>query len=896
MCGIGGAWFGKNVDRGFIERLILDCERRGVDAFGASIITGDGHATTFRIAVKASTAITGKMWEAFISSLRPRDLLIFNTRAQPLTEHESSGTRTVQPVETGRFVAVHNGVVANDFELTASEHLERKSEIDSEVIPLLVEKHGIYNAFGMMSGGFAVALADKAVDVELHLIKDFKTLACGYRKERGGVFAFASELGSLQRAFEVEGVLFDPVAYEILPPYSATTIKFAWEGPVIAWRAEIKTKPICSLPKQSHLRAVVCSSGGIDSTTAAYVAKRVHGCMSVELVHFDHGQKSEDREWEAVQGIAKRLGASSRKLDFKWLGALGNSVLTDPTLAVPEATAEHIKSTICWSPARNLAMMSALAAVAEADGAAFIYAGWSLEEEGCLVEDPRNAIKMADGTTKTPVEVKKGDVLLGWDGIQKELLPTVVQECMTYRAAGHFVVTLDGASRKVRNQYAESGVVTEHKTLLPSAKHPWFVKGVGWVETKDLRAGQVIFEFKNAFQSVRSKGQGNPWFGKTRSGEANPMSGHVRSLTDICWCGRLHKAPRPEILSKTISKAFTNEAIRQNVRKGLQKFLKTPEAAEWKKGHGRRLRKLAAAYKSRGEKWGGARNPEAVSRGLRKAIIEGRLNPATNLPKPTSLEKKFIAFFAKWDLPVRYVGDGQIWITARGKHMNPDFINMEQRKIVEVWGPYWHKEEERPERIGAFADVGWDCMILKEEDLASEESAARRIADFLGLKRELSNGWTVAKIEWVPGEVEVHNFHCEPHNNFFVNGLLSHNSYPDNSIDFFRTFNDCLDYGTIMRPKVRLPLARLMKKETVLLGNYLDVPYDLTWSCDNGDPAGHCGRCGACFLHHYSFLLAGLPDPTRYANPLNFPFKPPWEKEGFQATSVPMAAILRKMG
>jgi 7-cyano-7-deazaguanine synthase len=46
----------------------------------------------------------------------------------------------------------------------------------------------------------------------------------------------------------------------------------------------------------------------------------------------------------------------------------------------------------------------------------------------------------------------------------------------------------------------------------------------------------------------------------------------------------------------------------------------------------------------------------------------------------------------------------------------------------------------------------------------------------------------------------------------------------------------------------------------------LNVPVERTWSCYKGGDI-HCGRCGTCVERREAFALAGLSDPTPYADP-----------------------------
>lgn len=85
---------------------------------------------------------------------------------------------------------------------------------------------------------------------------------------------------------------------------------------------------------------------------------------------------------------------------------------------------------------------------------------------------------------------------------------------------------------------------------------------------------------------------------------------------------------------------------------------------------------------------------------------------------PTKPELVIIEFLVSQDLSSwKFVGDGSFWITSEGKHLNPDFINTSERKIVEYFGRYWHNEKDAEERVRLFAKAGWECLIIWEEEL-----------------------------------------------------------------------------------------------------------------------------------------------------------------------------------
>lgn len=61
----------------------------------------------------------------------------------------------------------------------------------------------------------------------------------------------------------------------------------------------------------------------------------------------------------------------------------------------------------------------------------------------------------------------------------------------------------------------------------------------------------------------------------------------------------------------------------------------------------------------------------------------------------------------------RYVGDGQLAIGRR----NPDFWDGD-KKVIELYGDYWHEGEDEDERIKYFKERGFDTLIVWESKMA----------------------------------------------------------------------------------------------------------------------------------------------------------------------------------
>jgi 7-cyano-7-deazaguanine synthase len=93
-----------------------------------------------------------------------------------------------------------------------------------------------------------------------------------------------------------------------------------------------------------------------------------------------------------------------------------------------------------------------------------------------------------------------------------------------------------------------------------------------------------------------------------------------------------------------------------------------------------------------------------------------------------------------------------------------------------------------------------------------------------------------------------------------------HAVYPDCRPRFAQAMAEALalcDYAPL---PLLTPFVRRPKDWVVARGAALAVPMGATWSCYEGG-AVHCGRCGTCVERAEAFALAGVEDPTDYADP-----------------------------
>ena len=65
--------------------------------------------------------------------------------------------------------------------------------------------------------------------------------------------------------------------------------------------------------------------------------------------------------------------------------------------------------------------------------------------------------------------------------------------------------------------------------------------------------------------------------------------------------------------------------------------------------------------------------------------------------------------------------------------------------------------------------------------------------------------------------------------------------------------------------KIRDIISLDDKDEIIKLGQELNVPFELTYSCYiGGEDLEHCGKCSKCMYRKQAFYWAGIKDPTSY--------------------------------
>lgn len=100
---------------------------------------------------------------------------------------------------------------------------------------------------------------------------------------------------------------------------------------------------------------------------------------------------------------------------------------------------------------------------------------------------------------------------------------------------------------------------------------------------------------------------------------------------------------------------------------------------------------------------------------------------------------------------------------------------------------------------------------------------------------------------------------------FIGANAIDYSGYPDCRPEYLQTFADAVQSGTRagiqgIKLQIKTPLITLSKKEIILLGIQLKVPFEKTWSCYQGADRP-CGVCDSCLLRAKGFQEAGISDP-----------------------------------
>ena len=187
------------------------------------------------------------------------------------------------------------------------------------------------------------------------------------------------------------------------------------------------------------------------------------------------------------------------------------------------------------------------------------------------------------------------------------------------------------------------------------------------------------------------------------------------------------------------------------------------------------------------------------------------------------------------------------------------------------YGQRHRKELEHAIRIADFYGAEWSLLDLSvvigvggltDENLIIPHKAYAELPDGISPTYvPFRNGLMLAAL--------ASKAQADPEANHIYYGAhaedAENDAYPDCSIDFINAINVAIRIGTYEQISLSAPLASMTKVGVVEYGTSLGVPWEMTWSCYEGNEL-HCGECPTCQSRIMAFGDAGVEDPTEYAN------------------------------
>ncbi|MFX1535471.1 MAG: 7-cyano-7-deazaguanine synthase [Promethearchaeota archaeon] len=119
--------------------------------------------------------------------------------------------------------------------------------------------------------------------------------------------------------------------------------------------------------------AIICISGGVESTTVAYMVAKNLEFDKIFGITTDYDHRARLEEKLCIDYLGKKLDFPITEVKIPWLKRISGSFLTDPDRPIPSVTDEELDSTTSaiermkwwWVPSRNVLIAIIASAFAE---------------------------------------------------------------------------------------------------------------------------------------------------------------------------------------------------------------------------------------------------------------------------------------------------------------------------------------------------------------------------------------------------------------------------------------------------------------------------------------------------------------------------------------------------
>jgi len=202
------------------------------------------------------------------------------------------------------------------------------------------------------------------------------------------------------------------------------------------------------------------------------------------------------------------------------------------------------------------------------------------------------------------------------------------------------------------------------------------------------------------------RGINSPSFGKKHTEEAKRKMKLKRSKQIMKGCSEETKrkiSEKNKGHKATVTSLNYTQEVRYKISNIMKKRWEDPKYAN----------KISLSSKSL---W---KNPEFVLK-MKKTIK----NKRPNKPETIILELLNQLYPKQW----KYTGDFSFIINGK----NPDFTNINgQKKLIELFGDYYHKDQNPQDRIDVFKPFGYETLVIWEHELKNISMVKFRINKFV---------------------------------------------------------------------------------------------------------------------------------------------------------------------
>lgn len=109
-----------------------------------------------------------------------------------------------------------------------------------------------------------------------------------------------------------------------------------------------------------------------------------------------------------------------------------------------------------------------------------------------------------------------------------------------------------------------------------------------------------------------------------------------------------------------------------------------------------------------------------LNRNHKLALLHGNISYGS---KPEMRVWSFLKEYDEWE----YSAKTKFCIDLGEVIKNPDFVNRRKKQVIEVYGDYWHRNDNPSELITLYGEYGWKCVVLWEHEIMNKTFGSENI-------------------------------------------------------------------------------------------------------------------------------------------------------------------------